>query len=485
MRAGRHRRSPSDEVAAFIAELNQAFPALDLDARPTSRWSIAASCRRPSRSDGRVALEGHEQVRDHAADGVEGLVSVAGTKYTTARAVAERVIDRAAAKLQRGAGAVPDGDDAAAGRQRARRRRWRSPRRGASTTRGCRATRSRIWSPPTDRAIATCWSSRPAVPDWRTRVAAGLAGHRRGAGLGGAQGDGGRRWPTPSIRRTPLGALGLSGRRGGRARRGDRRRGAGLVRRAAARRDRGGEGGSTRVRSAKRHWKLYLRVSRYGLKPTDVDTRLLTARERVEHVGEAGGEPDRRIDRRQPEEDAGVEPDRTAACSGRRASADRGSRCREMARRSASTRGRSARRRAPPAASSPARTRRRRSARRSAESPARRVGQDADAEIADDANRLDGLGAEQRREESRSCRGRGRSRSRRSAASSRSGRRTPAGRRFPTSSRIFVATTMSSTSCVRVAGRGQQRRQRRRRIATRDGQADRRARRRSAARRSS
>jgi glycerol-3-phosphate dehydrogenase len=39
-------------------------------------------------------LEGGEQIRDHAGDGVEGLLSVAGAKYTTARAVAEEVVDR-------------------------------------------------------------------------------------------------------------------------------------------------------------------------------------------------------------------------------------------------------------------------------------------------------------------------------------------------------------------------------------------------------
>ena len=48
----------------------------------------------------RVALEGHDQIRDHAAEGIEGLLSVAGTKYTTARAVAERITDTLLTKLQ-------------------------------------------------------------------------------------------------------------------------------------------------------------------------------------------------------------------------------------------------------------------------------------------------------------------------------------------------------------------------------------------------
>jgi glycerol-3-phosphate dehydrogenase len=51
--------------------------------------------------NGNVALEGHQQIRDPAANGIEGRVSVPGTKYTTARAVAERVTDAALRKLQR------------------------------------------------------------------------------------------------------------------------------------------------------------------------------------------------------------------------------------------------------------------------------------------------------------------------------------------------------------------------------------------------
>jgi glycerol-3-phosphate dehydrogenase len=90
----------SDEVSSFIAELNQAFPALDLnlgDVTLVHRGVVPAA----SGGDGKLRLEGHDQVRDHAADGVEGLVSVAGTKYTTARAVAERVVNRVIAKLRR------------------------------------------------------------------------------------------------------------------------------------------------------------------------------------------------------------------------------------------------------------------------------------------------------------------------------------------------------------------------------------------------
>jgi glycerol-3-phosphate dehydrogenase len=89
------------EVGAFIGELNEAFPALDLtidDVTLVHRGVVPAVVH-----NGRVTLEGHEQVRDHAVQGVQGLVTVAGVKYTTARAAAERVTDLVLTKLQRAA----------------------------------------------------------------------------------------------------------------------------------------------------------------------------------------------------------------------------------------------------------------------------------------------------------------------------------------------------------------------------------------------
>jgi glycerol-3-phosphate dehydrogenase len=87
------------EVQAFIADLNHAFPALDLsrsDVTLVHRGLLPAVVR-----GNRAVLQGHEQVRDHAADGFDGLLTVTGPKYTTARAVAERLTDRLLSKLQR------------------------------------------------------------------------------------------------------------------------------------------------------------------------------------------------------------------------------------------------------------------------------------------------------------------------------------------------------------------------------------------------
>ena len=87
------------EISAFLAELNSVFPSLGLtfdDVTLVHRGIVPAVMG----SNGRLKLEGHEQVRDHAADGVEGLLTVAGTKYTTARAVADRLTNRLLDKLR-------------------------------------------------------------------------------------------------------------------------------------------------------------------------------------------------------------------------------------------------------------------------------------------------------------------------------------------------------------------------------------------------
>ena len=86
------------DVLAFIAELNQAYPALDLslaDITLVHRGVVPASVH-----GSRVTPDGRDQLRDHAAQGIEGIVSVAGAKFTTARGVAARVTDLLLKKLQ-------------------------------------------------------------------------------------------------------------------------------------------------------------------------------------------------------------------------------------------------------------------------------------------------------------------------------------------------------------------------------------------------
>jgi glycerol-3-phosphate dehydrogenase len=88
------------EISSFIDELRQAFPSLGVtrDAVTLVHRGVVPAV---TRSDGSVALEGRDRVYDHSARGIGGLISVAGTKYTTARAVAERVTNQVMFKLGR------------------------------------------------------------------------------------------------------------------------------------------------------------------------------------------------------------------------------------------------------------------------------------------------------------------------------------------------------------------------------------------------
>jgi len=89
-----------EELGSFLAELNQAFPSYRLTADEVTlvhRGVVPARLR----ADGTPVLEGRELVFEHNAAGLRGTVSVAGTKYTTARAVAERIVNRVFALLDR------------------------------------------------------------------------------------------------------------------------------------------------------------------------------------------------------------------------------------------------------------------------------------------------------------------------------------------------------------------------------------------------
>ena len=95
-------RTGVDEAAldALLAELNDAFPSHHLRRDEVSlvhRGVVPAKMQR----DQTPTLEGHDCVFEHRAERLAGVVSVAGTKYTTARGVAERIVDRIFALLQR------------------------------------------------------------------------------------------------------------------------------------------------------------------------------------------------------------------------------------------------------------------------------------------------------------------------------------------------------------------------------------------------
>ena len=97
------------EVAAFLAEVNSAFPWLALtgdDVTLVHRGVVPAKV-----AAGRApALLDRPEVRDHAADGIEGAISVVGVKYTTARAVSRRAVDAVCRKVGRGAARAAEDD---------------------------------------------------------------------------------------------------------------------------------------------------------------------------------------------------------------------------------------------------------------------------------------------------------------------------------------------------------------------------------------
>ena len=101
-----HFAAPGDvgvtraEVDAFIAAANSAFPALALkhaEIALVHRGLVPAIRGQDGRPDLRPAAEIH----DHASDGAEGAFSIIGVKYTTARGVAERVVNKVARRLRK------------------------------------------------------------------------------------------------------------------------------------------------------------------------------------------------------------------------------------------------------------------------------------------------------------------------------------------------------------------------------------------------
>ena len=195
------------DVAGFITELNQAFPALDLtlaDVTLVHRGVVPARVK-----GGRVSLEGHEQVRDHAEHGIGGLVSVAGAKYTTARATAERITDLLVRKLQRPAArcrtastALPGGSIRDVGLAIADARREHDEGLPADTIPHLIAAYGSRY-----RDIIELAADRP---DWRARVA------HDSPVIGAELILAARKEMAPTladlvIRRTPIGALGYPG----------------------------------------------------------------------------------------------------------------------------------------------------------------------------------------------------------------------------------------------------------------------------------
>jgi glycerol-3-phosphate dehydrogenase len=87
-----------DMLSRFIAEINEALPALHLH---EDRIARVFSGLLPARREGSSELAVREIVRDHAAHGgPAGLISISGVKLTTSRRVADKVLQHVAPQAQ-------------------------------------------------------------------------------------------------------------------------------------------------------------------------------------------------------------------------------------------------------------------------------------------------------------------------------------------------------------------------------------------------
>lgn len=92
-----NRGVTEEELQTFVGEINATFPTLNLREDEVSlvhRGVVPAVVRK-----GRVGLKAHSEIIDHAREGVQGLVTVIGVKYTTARLLAEQAVDLVVGKL--------------------------------------------------------------------------------------------------------------------------------------------------------------------------------------------------------------------------------------------------------------------------------------------------------------------------------------------------------------------------------------------------
>lgn len=91
------------EIQDFLAAVNQAYPGVNIKREEVTFFHGGfLPMARQNPKTGEVGLEKHYKIYDHKLDfGVEGLISVVGVKYTTARDVAQKTIDLAFKKMGR------------------------------------------------------------------------------------------------------------------------------------------------------------------------------------------------------------------------------------------------------------------------------------------------------------------------------------------------------------------------------------------------
>lgn len=87
-----------NELESFLRDLNRAFPGLGASVEDVTLIHRGLLPMEDVRH-GEVQLVKRSQIRDHRDDGVDGLVSVVGVRYTTARHTAQQVLDTVASML--------------------------------------------------------------------------------------------------------------------------------------------------------------------------------------------------------------------------------------------------------------------------------------------------------------------------------------------------------------------------------------------------
>jgi glycerol-3-phosphate dehydrogenase len=88
------RKVAEKDIRDLLDEINYACPAIKLKGEDvTFVHAGLVPLSESDTGDGYVSLAKHYYIHDHRRDGISGLISVLGVKYTTARSVAERVVD--------------------------------------------------------------------------------------------------------------------------------------------------------------------------------------------------------------------------------------------------------------------------------------------------------------------------------------------------------------------------------------------------------
>jgi len=95
-------RVTPEEIKGLLADVNTAYPGAALTREEISFVHMGLMPFEDRDGRGNPAqLSRRYRIRDHQDDGLEGLISVEGIKYTTARDVAQKVVDRVMQRLRR------------------------------------------------------------------------------------------------------------------------------------------------------------------------------------------------------------------------------------------------------------------------------------------------------------------------------------------------------------------------------------------------